>query len=93
MSASISKSVRLPDSLYREVQHYRGDMNFAQVVTQALTVWLERQRRAAWGDIIERALTSRPPEQVAAESRLAKAASASGRRALGKEDGPDASTR
>jgi hypothetical protein len=93
MTASINKSVRLPDRLCREIEALRGDMNFTEVVTEALVAWLEHRRRVGWGDTIERALKSRSAEQVAAESQLAKAGSKSGRRVLGEDNGPRSSPR
>ncbi len=88
MAASINKSVRLPDPLYRQIEELRGDMNFTEVVTEALEAWVEHRRRVRWGDIIERSLKGLSAEQTGAEAGLVKAGSASARRVLGEDDGP-----
>ena len=80
--AGITKSVRLPRELIDEVEMFRGDQNFTEVVTEAVAQWLRRQRRRHEDQLIEQALTGLPPEQREAEDLLAGAASQSARRTL-----------
>jgi Arc/MetJ-type ribon-helix-helix transcriptional regulator len=69
---TVVKSVRLSTKMVEDIEQLQGPDNFNRVVRLALRGWLKRQRRKAEDEMIEKALKSRSPEQIAEEDRIVR---------------------
>lgn len=69
---TVTKSVRLSTRMVEDIEQFQGPDNFNRVVRLALRGWLKRRRRKAEDEMIENALRSRSPEQIAEEDQLVR---------------------
>jgi len=83
---TVIKSVRLSTEMVEDIERLQGADNFNQVVRLALRRWLRRRRRKAEDAMIERALKSRLPEQIAEENQIVRQSGDSALRILKGSD-------
>jgi len=58
--------------MVEDIEQFQGPDNFNRVVRLALRGWLKRRRRKAEDEMIENALRSRSPEQIAEEDQIVR---------------------
>lgn len=86
MSVAVRKSVRLSESLLRDIDalNEEGDQ-FSTIVQKALRRWVRYQRRRVYGQLVRQAAQERSPEQLGEEEQLIEQASRAGLEALQEE--------
>jgi Arc/MetJ-type ribon-helix-helix transcriptional regulator len=83
---TLTKSIRLSQKMYDEIERLQGKGSFNRVVRAALKRWLRMKKRQAEDTTIERALASQSPEQIAEEEAIVRESGASARRVLKETD-------
>ena len=80
--ATVTKSVRLPEEMVRDIERRQGPRSFNAVVRAALRTWLKRRKRMDEDAMIVEDLQGRSPQRIAEEREIAAQSAASARRVL-----------